>query len=210
MACGRVSYHKAQIDMKTLIAVGLVASVSLAGAAERVSHATDYPGGAWSPYLVGAGIGVLSWLTFYVSNRPIGASSLYASVAGFIVKLIAPRHLRSLRYFKENPPKIGWSFVFVLAAVLGAFIAAWTGGEIRNEALHPFWVDHFGDGIGLRALTAVAGGALMAFGARLAGGCTSGHGISGTLQLNLGSWLTAAGMFAGGIIVAKTFYSLVS
>jgi uncharacterized membrane protein YedE/YeeE len=48
----------------------------------------------------------------------------------------------------------------------------------------------------------------MAFGSRLAGGCTSGHGISGTLQLNAGSWLTVAGMFAGGIGAAMLLYSV--
>jgi hypothetical protein len=39
-------------------------------------------------------------------------------------------------------------------------------------------------------------------GARWAGGCTSGHGISGTLQLAVSSWLAAAAFFAGGIITA--------
>jgi uncharacterized membrane protein YedE/YeeE len=43
----------------------------------------------------------------------------------------------------------------------------------------------------------------MAIGARLAGGCTSGHGISGTMQLNPGSWTTAICIFIGGIAVAK-------
>ena len=44
----------------------------------------------------------------------------------------------------------------------------------------------------LRCVRRVAfgGGMLMAFGARLAGGCTSGHGISGTLQLNVASWIS--------------------
>ena len=40
--------------------------------------------------------GVLSWLTFYFSDKPIGASSFYAQVSGFIGKLFAKRHTQSL------------------------------------------------------------------------------------------------------------------
>lgn len=182
---------------------------SLARAAEIGVNATDYDGGAWSPYLVGAGIGVLSWLTFYFSHKAIGASSFYATLAGIIGKWIAPRHTAALKYYRDHPPAVGWGFVFVAAAIVGGLLAAWTGGEFRNEWLHPMWADRFGAGsLGLRAALAFAGGLFMAFGARLAGGCTSGHGISGTLQLNVGSWLTAAAMFLGGIGTAMLLYTL--
>lgn len=156
--------------------------------------------------MVGAGIGILSWLTFYFSDKPIGASSFYASVAGLVGKAIAPRHTASLKYYHENPPKLDWSIVFVLAIIIGAFVAAYTGGEITDEWLPSMWVARFGDSIWLRALAAIAGGALMGFGARLAGGCTSGHGISGTLQLNVASWLAVICMFVGGIGTAMLLY----
>jgi len=181
---------------------------SLTSAADFGVDATHYDGPAWSPYIVGAGIGVLSWLTFYFSDKPIGASSFYATVAGFIGKLVARRHTESLQYYQSNPPSVNWGFVFVLCTILGGFIAAWTGGEIRNEWLHPMWVDRFGDSIALRGVIGFCGGVLMAFGARLAGGCTSGHGISGTLQLNVGSWLAAFFMFVGGITTAMLLYTL--
>jgi len=48
-------------------------------------------GAAWSPYVVGALIGILTWLTFYFSDKPLGASTAYARVAGLIGKAIAPR-----------------------------------------------------------------------------------------------------------------------
>jgi uncharacterized protein len=53
---------------------------------------------------------------------------------------------------------------------------------------------------------ALAGGILLGLGARWAGGCTSGHGISGTLQLSVASWVAAACFFAGGILVAGLIY----
>jgi hypothetical protein len=46
----------------------------------------------------------------------------------------------------------------------------------------------------------------MAFGARTAGGCTSGHGISGALQLSVGSWIALVGFFVGGVITAMLLF----
>lgn len=179
-----------------------------AGAAEILVDARQYPGPAWSPYLVGALLGVLSWLTFYFSDKPIGASSFYATLAGMVGKLFAKKHVESLDYYKSNPPVVDWEFAFVIATVGGAFLAAVSGGEITSQWLPPMWEARFGEGtIGLRAVVAVGGGMLMAFGARLAGGCTSGHGISGTLQLSVGSWIAVMCFFLGGIAVAMPLFA---
>ncbi len=48
----------------------------------------------------------------------------------------------------------------------------------------------------------------MAFGARTAGGCTSGHGISGALQLSVGSWVALICFFVGGIGTAMLLYRI--
>lgn len=198
---------------KSIKCVGLASGLALlpmsvAAAAEPGVNALDYPGPAWSPYVVGAGIGILSWLTFYFSDKPVGASSFYAHVAGFIGKVFAKRHTESLAYFKDKPPRVGWGFVFVAATIVGGAIAALSGGEFANEWLPPMWEARFGDGIALRAVIGFGGGLLMAFGARLAGGCTSGHGISGTMQLNPGSWITVICLFIGGIAVAVPLFNL--
>lgn len=177
-------------------------------AVDAALDARSYSGPAWSPYLVGAGIGVLSWLTFYFSDKPIGASSFYAIVAGFIGKVVAPRHTDNLEYFKSNPPKLNWEVAFVLGAIVGAAVAALTGGGLVNEWLPPMWTARFGDSVGLRAAFAFGGGALMAFGARLAGGCTSGHGISGTLQLNVASWIAVICFFIGGAAIANLIFRI--
>jgi uncharacterized membrane protein YedE/YeeE len=167
-----------------------------------------YPGGAWSPYVVGAGIGVLSWLVFYFSDKAIGASSFFATLAGFIGRAVAPRYTSGLKYFRDNPPQVDWSLVFVSSVIMGAALSAWHGGEFADEWLHPMWVARFGDSVVLRAAVAILGGILMAFGARLGGGCTSGHGISGTMQLNVASWIAVAFMFIGGIGTAMLLYRL--
>lgn len=197
--------------MKNIPAIIVFLLPAAARAADFGADAANYDGGAWSPYVVGAGIGILSWLTFWFSGKTIGASSFYATLAGFLGRLLAPRHTASLAYYKDHPPRAAtWGFLFVASTILGGFLAAWSGGGFRNEWLHPMWVERFGaDSIGLRAVTGIAGGMFMAFGARLAGGCTSGHGISGTLQLNVGSWLTALAMFAGGVAAAMLLYTVV-
>jgi len=172
-------------------------------------NALTYPGPDWSPYLVGAGIGVLTWLTFFFSGKPVGASSAYATTAGLLGKAIAPKRTEKLRYFADNPPRLDWELLFVGAAIIGAALAAWQGGEFTFQWLPQMWVDRFGENSHvLRGLTGFFGGLLMAYGARTAGGCTSGHGISGTAQLNLASWIALVCFFIGGVIVANAMYRL--
>lgn len=161
----------------------------------------------WSPYQVGAGIGVLSWLTFYCSNTALGASSFYANIAGILGMTIAPKHTKELKYFQDEPPRVNWGFVFMVFAIFGAYLGAVSSGEFSNTWLPELWIARFGeDSLSLRFLVAFAGGAIMAVGARMAGGCTSGHGISGSLQLALGSWLVLISLFVGGTATAMMMY----
>lgn len=187
------------------VAAVLAAVVPAAGSGAEAVPIRGEP--AWSPYLAGASIGVLSMLTFYFSDKPIGVSTAYARVVGMLGKLLAPRHTESLEYYKETRPVVEWEVMLLVGVVVGAFFAAWSGGQTTGEWLPPRWKVRFGaDSHLLRILTAFAGGALMAFGARLAGGCTSGHGISGTLQLSVGSWIAVACFFLGGMAVAMPLF----
>lgn len=161
---------------------------------------------AWSPYVVGALIGVLSMLTFYFSDKPLGVSSAYANIGGLIGKLFAKKHTLSLKYYQENPPKMDWELMLLLGVLLGAWIASLSGNEATNEWVPQMWAERFGPGISLRLLVCFAGGVIMAFGARLAGGCTSGHGISGAFQLSVGSWIALACFFIGGAGTAALLF----
>ena len=60
-------------------------------------------------------------------------------------------------------------------------------------------------GGGVTDTKALIGGFLLAFGARVAGGCTSGHGISGMATLSVASFISVAAMFGGGMIGAHVF-----
>ncbi|NLG27672.1 MAG: YeeE/YedE family protein, partial [Chloroflexi bacterium] len=55
-------------------------------------------------------------------------------------------------------------------------------------------------------VVALVGGVFLGLGARWADGCTSGHGISGTLQLAVSSWISAICFFIGGIVTAYILF----
>ena len=190
-----------------LLATSLLWPATVAQAARELPSPYPYPEPAWSPYVVGVLIGALVLTTLALVGQKLGASSAYSETAGMIGRLIAPKHIAALPYYQKSKPMIGWTFTIVLGAILGSFLAAWTGGELTGTYLQDLWVARFGADSGLlRTIVALFGGALMAFGARMAGGCTSGHGISGTLQLAVSSWIAVSCFFIGGIAVAMLMY----
>jgi uncharacterized membrane protein YedE/YeeE len=68
------------------------------------------------------------------------------------------------------------------------------------------WRARFGASRQKRYLVAFLGGVILMFGARLAGGCTSVHGISGSLQLALSGWVFFASVFVSGILTALRLF----
>jgi uncharacterized protein len=195
---------KNEVLMKKII---LIIGLGLTFYSYAEVNLAHYNKGAWSPYLVGGLIGVLTLLTLTFSQKPIGASSAYATLAGMIGKLLAPGHTMKLKYFAENPPRFDWGFVFVLAVIIGSFLAAFTGGEFIVRWTPQLWADTFGENsMASYGALSFIGGVLMSFGARLAGGCTSGHGISGALQLSLASWIALSCFFIGGAIVVRFIF----
>ncbi|MFP5407711.1 MAG: YeeE/YedE thiosulfate transporter family protein [Gammaproteobacteria bacterium] len=164
--------------------------------------------GAWSPYLVGTLIGLLSMATFYFSNKPLSVSTAYARLAGMIGKLFARGHTEMLTFYQDTKPKIEWGVMLVFGMLLGAFIAAVTGSEFNPAWVPALWEQRFGPDVALRLGMAFVGGAVLAYGARLAGGCTSGHGISGALQLSVSSWIALACFFVAAVATAHLLYRL--
>lgn len=185
--------------------VAALTAVSFSTAASAIEpanivHASEP---AWSPYLVGGLIGLLSMATFYWSDKPIGVSTAYARIAGMLGKIVAPRYTLGLNYFKETQPVIEWEVMLLAGILIGSLLAAWSGDQLVSRWIPELWQTRFGeDSVIPRLVSAFVGGIAMAFGARLAGGCTSGHGISGALQLSIGSWIALLCFFLGGIAAA--------
>ena len=113
------------------------------------------------------------------------------------------------KYAKNVAKPMNYSFVFVLAMILGGFVAARLQSdkdEKESLSIPPVWKDNFGDSPGKRYLATFLGGLLVLFGSRLAGGCTSGHMMSGIMQTSLSGYLFALGAFGMAVPVAFFMY----
>jgi len=163
----------------------------------------------WSPYLAGAGIGILSCLALMVADRTLGCSTAFVKDRGLIGKIINPEKTEKMAYYQDIVPKVDWAFMIIPGIIIGAFLSSVLSGTFHLIWVPALWGSVFGDDAVLRVIVALAGGILLGFGARWAGGCTSGHGISGSIQLSLASMITAACFFAGGIAVALLLYRVI-
>ena len=113
--------------------------------------------------------------------------------------------MRKRPIIKKFAPSIDWEWMLVVGIFVGAFFRRSSQASSRRTGF-PRMGRCLRRCAGLRWVVSLVGGILMGFGARWAGGCTSGHGISGTLQLAVSSWLAVMGFFAGGIVTAMFFF----
>lgn len=173
----------------------------------RRSPALSLRAASWSPYAVGVGIGLLSWLVFLIVNKPLGMSTEISKFSGCATGLVTGwEAMVSQAYWTKTTPSFGYSTVFLIFTAVGAGLSSGLGGTFRWEKVPALWAAHHGPGVGKRLLAAFFGGIILLYGARLAGGCTSGHGISGTLQLAVSSWVFFAVLFAAGIVTARLLF----
>jgi hypothetical protein len=200
-----------KLDRAFWLALGsilLTASAGWADGSSQNSIRSIWATVRWSPYVVGAGIGVLSWLAFVLSDKPIGVSTAYAQSAGMIEKTIRGSEVEEKPYYREYVPRISWTWMLVIGIIVGAFISARLSGDFQLRWIPPLWEEKIGDSVFFRWLAAFIGGAILGIGARWADGCTSGHGISGALQLVVSSWVAVICFFAGGVIAAQLLFLL--
>jgi hypothetical protein len=162
----------------------------------------------WSPYVVGIGIGLLSCVSFLLSDKPIGCSTAFSRTSGMIERLFRGGKVAEKAYYQKIVPSIDWEWMLVFGIFIGGFLSAQLSGQFQAEWVPAKWVSSFGSSPFLRWFVALVGGTVMGIGARWAGGCTSGHGISGTLQLAVSSWLAVLCFFAGGVATAMILFRL--
>jgi uncharacterized membrane protein YedE/YeeE len=164
---------------------------------------------SWSPYIAGAGIGILACSAFLLSDHPLGCSTGYVKMRGLLERAVRPATFEKNEYYHVIPPAFDWQFFIVPGIIIGAFLSAMLSGSFRFVWVPALWGDTFGYNPLLRIVVAVSGGILLETGARWAGGCTSGHGISGTLQLSCASIVAAVCFFAGGIAMAMLLFRII-
>jgi hypothetical protein len=137
---------------------------------------------------------------------------------------------RTTDFFKFDWKSQKWNLIVVLGAVIGGFtgsqlLSADTavainpetiknlrdlGFESAGEAYLPTELFDLSALLDIKSLAILAvGGFLVGFGARYAGGCTSGHAISGLSNLQLPSLLAVIGFFAGGLLMIYLIFPLI-
>lgn len=153
----------------------------------------------WSPYFVGVCIGLL--LTFLFANGfMIGVSGSISRAGLLIEKFCCSEHVLKTPYLQKilvDPVIFDWKILFMIGMFFGAMISAKISNNWSKN--NTIWERKFGPSKTKRYLVAFIGGTLLIFGARLAGGCTSGHAISGGAQLSLVSWIFMFTVFATAI-----------
>ncbi len=158
-----------------------------------------------NPYLGGALLGLVLFGAFVFTGGGLGASGAVNRVQLAAVDLVAPGHVDNTAYFAKTAggakkPLDHASVLMLLGTVLGGLASGLVFGRLKVELRKGPRVSPR-----TRILMALAGGAIMGYGARMARGCTSGQALSGGAVLSLGSWLFMFAVFAGAYALA---YSL--
>lgn len=157
----------------------------------------------WNPYICGIGLGLVLLATFLVMGRGIGASGAMTSVVATGVQTVSKSHAEAntfyMGYLGDGTvhPLKDWLVFEVLGVLIGGFISGRLAGrnKIKIEK-GPLLSNN------RRFLFAFVGGIIMAFGTKLARGCTSGQALTGGAMMNVGSWLFMIALFAGAYAMA--------
>ncbi len=160
--------------------------------------------------------------------KPIGVSTQFVIADGIILNLFSDDLIKKDpdtktgysssnaylnksggKYAKNVSNPLNYSFIFVFAIILGAFLSNILKGpkpSSEDKTAPKVFRNRFPNNPAVRYAVAFAGGFLVLFGARLAGGCTSGHMMSGMMQTALSGYLFTIGAFAAAIPVAILVY----
>ncbi len=150
---------------------------------------------AWA----GAGIAAITLLLLFVGNRRLGISTGFEDLCGLALPLpYFPRHvLRAAR---------PWRLPFVAGLMAGGVLSAITGGGWAPTWDLGMFDTVIGAGPAGKFAWMFAGGLLIGFGTRLAGGCTSGHGIFGLSNLEAPSLVSTLSFMAAGVVATHVIY----
>ncbi|MFC5048304.1 YeeE/YedE family protein [Aquimarina hainanensis] len=135
-----------------------------------------------------------------------------------------------VEFFKFDWKSQKWNLVVVLGAIIGGFIGSFFLSDDTTVAINPDTILDL-KSLGFKSagetylpielfdtsalliiknvFVLIIGGILVGFGARYAGGCTSGHAISGLSNLQLPSLIAVIGFFIGGLIMIHFLFPLI-
>lgn len=180
-----------------VVAAGM-ALVYIAFLLNRFDRDTTY---RW--LISGIGLAILTAGIFLttVFDRVLGASGFYPYLGDILAGLT------DSQYFKSLEASGRWEMYFLGGAFLSGLVLSLVRGDFKLTLIHDNWRKFRNNSGSSRIFWAFAGGFLLIIGARLAGGCTSGHIISGGMQAAFSSWLFALVVFGSFLTTGRLFYS---
>jgi len=155
-----------------------------------------------NPYAGGVLLGIVLFLSFFLTGNGLGASGGLNRLIIWIIDLVAPQHVDRVSYLAHyaggNKNALDhWIVIMAAGIFLGGLVSAWMGHRFKFETVRgPHITPH------QRWLFALLGGIIAGFGARMSRGCTSGQGLSGGATLSVGSWAFLLAFFGGGYLLA--------
>ena len=152
----------------------------------------------WPWWFSGILIGLTVPILYFLTGQAFGISTSLQQMGA----MCSPNS--KLAYFKNFDKQKGmWTFLFAIGIGIGGFIAARFLSANPVEFLPASYVGWGG------AIRLLIGGVLIGFGTRYAGGCTSGHAITGIANLNWPSLVATIFFFVGGLAVTWGLGSLI-
>lgn len=155
-----------------------------------------------SPYLAGVILGVVLFAAFFVVGRGLGASGPMTRLSAWLYQLASPELAHSLRYYAEYlAGSRSVLLEYSVFSLLGTFVGAYTSAALGRRSRLAV---EKGPRISVNGRLALAflGGFVMAIGARIARGCTSGQVLTGSANLAIGSLIMFVCFFAGAYATA--------
>lgn len=156
-------------------------------------------------WLGGVLMALLLMFTFSVfgANRPLGASTYVPYFAGILFDLDPNKYT----YLKEVHNAGSWEGVMLFGMLVGSFLSSvFITKSFKITALPHGWKKYKNSSVLSRMVWSFVSGFFLIIGARMAGGCTSGHFLSGMSQLALSSMIFGTVVLSSLILTGRYFY----
>lgn len=142
--------------------------------------------------------------SIFGANRPIGASTYVPYFSGIIFGLDPETYT----YLKEVKAAGAWEGVMLLGALFGGFITSiFITKSFRLSLIPTAWKKYKNNSVLSRLIWSFVSGFIMIIGARMAGGCTSGHFLSGMAQTAISSMIFGGVVMLSLLITGRLFYN---
>jgi hypothetical protein len=146
---------------------------------------------------------LLFTFTVFGADRPIGASTYVPYFAGMIFDLDPQKYT----YLQKIDKSGSWEGVLLLGVLFGAFFnAIFITKTFRLSVVPAAWKRYKNNSVTSRLIWSFISGFFLIIGARLAGGCTSGHFMSGMSQTAISSIIFGAVVLVSLVVTGKLFY----